>query len=424
LQELYYISILGFALIGTPLFVIMAAFALTAFFLNGTDLSTVAIEMFRIASSPTLITIPLFTLAGYIIAESQSPNRIINLARALVGWIPNGIAVVCILVCAFFTAFTGASGVTIIALGGLISPILLNEGFSKQFSLGLITTCGSLGLLFAPSLPLIIYGLVAQIDIDKLFLAGMLPGLFLILVLAGYAAFQKRTLGKEQPAPASFSLSNLKSALWDARYEAPLPILVLLGIYGGLTTITETAAFTAGYAVLVSFVLNRDLKITADLPRIIISSMTLVGTILIILCCALGLTNYMIDEEVPMHLMEWMRNYIDSPYMFLLYLNVFLLVVGCLMDIFSAIIVVVPLILPIAKEFQIDPYHLAIVFLTNLEIGYITPPVGINLFISGLRFKKSLGEVFWACAPFMIILLAALLVITYVPILSTYLLAR
>lgn len=421
---LYYSIILFFALLGTPLFVVIAAFALTAFYLNGTDISAVAIEMFRVASSPTLITIPLFTLAGYVLAESKSPGRIIALARAAIGWVPNGIALVCILVCSFFTAFTGASGVTIIALGGLVSPILLSEGFSSRFSLGLITTCGSLGLLFAPSLPLIIYGLVAQVDIDKLFLAGLLPGFFLILVLGGYAAFQGKFIEKKAVKRTEFSLAALKEALYGARYEAPLPILVLIGIYGGFTTITETASFTAGYAVLVSFFLNRDLEIRRDLPRIIVSSMTLVGTILIILCCALGLTNYLIDEEVPMKLMEWMRDYISSPYVFLLYLDLFLLVVGCMLDIFSAIIVVVPLIIPIAKEFNIDPYHLAIVFLTNLEIGYITPPVGINLFISSLRFKKSLGEVFRACAPFMIILLGALLVITYFPWLSTFLVNR
>lgn len=413
------IGILLFALCGGPIFAVMGLFAISAFFAQDIEISAVAIEIYRMAQAPTLLTIPLFTFAGYLLAESNSPTRLLKLAEAWIGWIPGGVAIVSLCVCAFFTAFTGASGVTIIALGGLIYPMLLKEGFGEKFSLGLITTSGSLGLLFPPSLPVILYGIVAKVDINQLFLAGIIPGFLLVGLLSLYAAIKGKKGAKAKTIQReAFSLSRGLSAVKEARYELPLPLLVLGGIYGGLITVTEAAAITAFYSLVVVCFLYKDVSWKKDLMRITSESMTLVGAILLILACALGVTNYLVDEEVPMKALEAMRGLITNKYMFLLCLNVFLLLVGSLMDIFSAIIVVVPLILPIAESFDVHPIHLAVIFLTNLEIGYITPPVGINLFISSFRFNKSVIELYKASFPFLILLMLGLLAVTYIPELS------
>ncbi|MGE3611620.1 MAG: TRAP transporter large permease [Bacteriovoracaceae bacterium] len=412
-----YSLIFIFALLGAPIFAVMSAFALAAFYFSGTELSAVAVEIYRLASAPTILTIPLFTFAGYILAESKSPVRLLRLSNALFGWLPGGVAIVAIFICAFFTAFTGASGVTIIALGGLLYPILVKEGYSEKFSLGLITTCGSLGLLFPPSLPIILYGIIAKVDIDKLFLAGFLPGVLLMVILASYSFFQAK--GIKRPKH-QFSISEMKAALWEARFELPLPIFVLGGIYGGIVTATEASALSAFYVLIANCFFTKDLSLIRDVPKVIVESLTLVGAILLILCCALGLTNYLVDEEIPMKILESIRIFITNKYLFLFILNIFLLIVGCLMDIFSAIIVVVPLILPIAEQFGVDPLHLAIVFLTNLEIGYITPPVGINLFISSFRFNRPVLELYKVSVPFLFLLIFALLIITYIPWLSLF----
>ncbi len=407
-------SVIGFcALFGAPIFAIMAALALVAFYFSGIELSAVAVEIYRLASAPTILTIPLFTFAGYVLAESKAPLRLVRLSQALLGWLPGGVAIVCLFVCAFFTAFTGASGVTIIALGGLLYPILLQEGYSDKFSLGLITTCGSLGLLFPPSLPIILYGIIAKVDIDQLFLAGLIPGFVLIIILGSWSVWNARH--RESSPRVSFSWSELRLALWEARFEIPLPVFVLGGIYGGLLTATEASALCAFYVLVVNVFITKDLSLSRDLPKVIVDSLTLVGAILLILCCALGLTNYLVDEEIPMKILGAMRALITNKYLFLFVLNIFLLIVGCLMDIFSAIIVVVPLILPIAEQFGVNPLHLAIVFLTNLEIGYITPPVGINLFISSFRFKRPVLELYRVSIPYLILMLIALIIITYIP---------
>ncbi len=412
---------LGYSLIGllaaagTPIFVVMSLFAMLAFYLAEIEISAVAIEIYRLAQAPTLLTIPLFTFAGYLLAESKSPQRLLRLAEAFLGWMPGGVAIVSLCVCAFFTAFTGASGVTIIALGGLIYPMLIKEQYSEKFSLGLITTSGSLGLLFPPSLPIILYGIVAKVDINELFLAGIIPGALLVFILAGWSVYNGKG---DKTTRIPFSVKNALGAIKEARYELPLPLIILGGIYGGLITVTEAAAITAFYTLVMVVVLYKDIKVKQQLPSIVKDSMTLVGAILLILACALGLTNYLVDEEVPMKILAAMKELIQNKWMFLLCLNVFLLIVGSLMDIFSAIIVVVPLILPIAQEFNVHPIHLAIIFLTNLEIGYITPPVGINLFISSFRFDKSVLSIYKASAPYLILLLSALVLITYVPWLS------
>ncbi len=390
----------------------MAALALISFYFSGIELSAVSVEIYRLASAPTILTIPLFTFAGYVLAESKAPVRLLRLSQSLLGWMPGGVAIVCLFVCAFFTAFTGASGVTIIALGGLLYPILIQEGYSERFSLGLITTCGSLGLLFPPSLPIILYGIIAKVDIDQLFLAGLVPGFVLLLVLGGYSILNAKDIKKIKHP---FSFQELKLSLWEAKYELPLPIFILGGIYGGLLTATEASALSAFYVFIVNVFFTKDLSLSRDLPKVIIDSLTLVGAILLVLCCALGLTNYLVDEEIPMKILEAMRSFITNKYLFLFVLNIFLLIVGCLMDIFSAIIVVVPLILPIAEQFGVNPLHLAIVFLTNLEIGYITPPVGINLFISSFRFNRPVLELYRVSVPFLILMLIGLIIITYIP---------
>ncbi len=408
-----YFLILIAALIGSPIFVIMTLISAVAFTFADEQLSVIAVEIYRMASAPTLLTIPLFTFAGYLMAESKSPERLLKLANGALGWLPGGVAIVSLVICAFFTAFTGASGVTIIALGGLLYPMLIKEKYPEDFTLGLITTSGSLGLLFPPSLPIILYGIVAKVDIDKLFLAGLLPGLLLIVVLSGYSIFKGTDIKLKKFNPQEF-WEGIKAA----RYEIPLPFIVLGGIYSGAITPTEASALCAFYVLIMECFLYKDINLLKDVPRITKDCMSLVGAILLILSCALGLTSYLVDEEIPLKILEMMQSLISDKLVFLLFLNVFLLLVGAMMDIFSAIIVVVPLILPIAEEFGVNPIHLAIIFLTNLEIGYITPPVGINLFISSFRFKKSVLHLYKVAIPYFLLMLFALIIITYVPWLS------
>jgi len=418
MTSVFVTALLVSAVCGAPLFVIFGGMALTLFGAIGIDPQAIIIEMYRMASSPTLVAIPLFTFAGYILAESKSPERLVNLYRALFGWVPGGLAIVSFVACAFFTSFNGASGVTIIALGGLLYPLLTKERYTERFSMGLITTSGSLGLLFPPSLPLILYAVVAQVNVDALFLAGIIPGILLIVMLS---LFSMRAGKRAKVVRPPFDLATVWPALRQAAWIVPLPFIVLGGIYGGIFTPSEAAAVTVIYVLFVEIVIYRDISIRKDIPRIAAQSMVLVGSILIILGCALGLTNYMVDEQIPMKIIELMRTFITSKWVFLAILNVFLLIVGCLMDIFSATIVVVPLIVPIAKEFGVNPVHLGIIFLTNLEIGYIHPPLGLNLFISSIRFKRPIMEICITVLPFLVVLLLALIIITYVPALSTWL---
>jgi C4-dicarboxylate transporter, DctM subunit len=412
------IGLVVLALLGAPLFAIIGCIAMMAFSGAGIDPSAVTVELYRISSNPTLVAIPLFTFAGYMLAESKTPERIVNLARAFFGWMPGGLAIVALLTCALFTAFTGASGVTIVALGGLLYPILVTEKYGERFSLGLVTTTGSLGLLFPPSLPIILYAVISKISVDQLFVAGLLPGFLLVVALGVYSIRN----GMKMNVPRTpFSLQGAVKAVRNAIWEIPLPIIVIGGIYSGLFTATEAAAITAFYVLIVEVFIYRDLKLFADVPRVMRESMLLVGAILMIIGTAMGLTNYLVDEEVPMKLFELTKTFISSPVLFLVILNLFLIVVGMMMDIFSAIMVVVPLIIPIATAYGVDPVHLGIIFLANLEIGYLTPPVGLNLFISSLRFHKPVFTVVRSIAPFTVVLLVSLIVITYVPDLSLWL---
>ena len=400
--------------IGTPVFVVISALALYLFSANQIDIAAVIIEMHRMATTPVLVAIPLFTFAGYLLSESGAPKRLIRLSNAILGWLPGGLSVIALITCAVFTALTGATGLTIIALGGILLPAMVRAKYPELFSLGLITTSGTLGLLFPPSLPLIIYAIVAEVRIDQLFIAGILPGILLVVALSIYNVFKAR---RTQVPRTGFQVKELTQAIWEAKWELPLPIVVLGGIYSGYVAVSEAAAITAVYVLLVEVFIYRDIKIKA-LPEIMKKSMVLVGGVLIILGAAMGLTNYLIDAEIPMKLLDFFKTHIESRFLFLIVLNVFLLAVGCTMGIFSALVVVVPLLTPIGQAYGIDPLHLGIIFLTNLEIGASLPPLGINLFISSMRFERPVLKLYVASLPFIAILLLCLAVITYLPWLS------
>jgi tripartite ATP-independent transporter DctM subunit len=402
------------ALAGAPLFTIIGAIGLLAFSAAGTDTSALIVELYRLADFPALIAIPLFTFAGYLLAESQAPRRLVHLAEALFGWMPGGLAVVALFSTAIFTAFSGASGVTIIALGGLIYPALIKQNYPAGFSLGLMTTSGSLGLLFPPSLPIILYSIVASVNIDKLFLAGLIPGIVLLVILSAYSI---RTGLVAQVPRTLFRWKTVWNALRESALEAPLPVVVIGGIYGGVFTATEAAAVTAVYVLVVEVFIRREIKFTVDLPRVIRESIILVGAILVMLGASMGVTSYVIDEQIPMRLFAFISQFVSSKVVFLIILNMFILVMN-MVEIFSAIIIVVPIIVPVALQYGVDPVHLGIIFLLNLEIGYMTPPLGLNLFLSSLRFGKPLTEVYRTVLPFFALLLAVLLLITYFPQLS------
>ncbi len=411
--------------LGAPLFAVIAAVALYGFHQDGIDLSVIAIEFWRLTEMPALEAIPFFTLAGYLLSESGAPARLVRFSDALLGWMPGGLAVVTVVGSALFTAFTGASGVTIIALGALLYPALVQAGYGNRFSLGLVTTAGSMGLLFAPALPLILYGVVAQqtlsqlgqggqAGIDQMFRAGVLPGLLLLLVLSAWAV-------RKAPArPRASQRPRLKAVLRESAWELPLPVLVLGGIYGGWFAVSEAAAVTALYVFVVEVVIRREIPWRA-LPRITRESMLLVGAILLILGVSLASTNLMIDRGVPEQLFQWLSQRVESGTAFLLLLLLFLLLLGMVLDIFSALVLVVPMILPLGLAYDMHPVHLGIVFLAAMQLGYLTPPVGMNLFISAWRFEQPVLRVYRATWPFFLVLLLAVAVIAFVPALSLWL---
>ena len=407
------------AILGAPLFAVIAASAMLGFQGQDSDLMIMSIEIQSIASMPFLAAIPLFTFAGYVLSESNAPKRLVRLTGALLGWMPAGLAIVCLAVCAFFTAFTGASGVTIIALGAILYPALKQDGYGDKFNLGLVTSAGSLGLLFAPSLPLILYGVIAEVSIDNLFLAGILPGLLMLIMLSGYSLWVNRGIRKPL---SSFSIKEVGSALRESLWELPLPFVVLGGIYSGFFAVSEAAAITALYVLIVEVVVLREIPLR-ELPRIMRSSMVLVGGILIILGASVASTSYMIDADIPQRLFEIVATMVSSQTTFLILLLLFLLILGAILDIFSAIVLVVPLILPIAAGYGINEVHLGIVFLAAMQLGYLTPPVGLNLFIASYRFEKPIMHVYSATFPFLIILMLSVILITFLPQLSLFFLS-
>ena len=401
-------------ILGAPIFIVLSGLALYLLSSGQIDSSAMIIEMHRMATTPILVAIPLFAFAGYLRSESGTPRRLIRLSDAILGWLPGGLSIIALIACAIFTALTGATGLTIIALGGILFPAMLRGRYPETFSLGLLTTSGTLGLLFPPSLPLIIYAIVAKVGIDQLFLAGLLPGLLLMLLLTPFCIQKAMTA---QVPRTQFSVSEVFSALRGGIWELPLPLVVLGGIYSGYFVVSEAAAITAFYVLLIEVVIYRDIPLK-ELPGIMKKSMVLVGGILIILGAALGLTNCLIDDEIPMKVLDFFQARISSPFLFLVVMNLFLLAVGCIMGMFSALTVIIPLISPIALAYGIHPVHLGIIFLTNLEIGASIPPLGINLFISSIRFDKPVLQLYVASLPFIAILLVGLLIITYFPWLS------
>ncbi len=400
------------AVLGAPIFVVLGGAALIFFFADGVPVAAIPVEIYSIAVSPVIPALPLFTLAGIVLAEGGSSRRLVRLFRALFGWMPGGLAIATTLVCAFFTTFTGASGVTILALGGLLLPVLLTNGYGERFSVGLLVATGSIGLLFPPSLAVILYAVVAHVPIPDLFMAGIVPG---ILMVTAVCLFGVRAARRGQAPRSRFDPGEAAAALWESKWEMMLPVIVVGGIFGGFSTLTEAAAMTAVYALIVETAVHRDLHPTRDLPGVLVGCIALIGGVLMILGVAMGLTNYLVDAQVPMKAAAWVTAHIESRTLFLLALNLSLLAVGCLMDIFSATVVVVPLILPVGLAFGIDPLHLGIIFLVNLELGYLTPPVGMNLLIAAFRFDRPLIEVCQNALPFLLVLLVVLMLVTYVP---------
>jgi tripartite ATP-independent transporter DctM subunit len=405
------------AVLGTPLFAVIAVGALISFARGGVDGMVVPMEIYRIAETPVLLAIPLFTFAGYLLGESRAPQRLVRVTNALLGWLPGGLAVVALATCALFTAFTGASGVTIVALGALLVPALAEAGYDSDFRLGLVTTSGSLGLLFAPSLPLILYGIVAQQSVDDLFRAGILPGLLMLVLLSAWSIRAGRKARRVTQAPRRIRWREIVDALAEAKWEVPLPILVLGGVYGGVFAVSEAAVVTVVYVFVVEVLIHREVS-WSRLPAVVRESMVMVGGILIVLGASLASTNALIDAQVPQRLFEAVTAHVTSRLTFLLLLNLFLLVLGMMLDIFSALVIVVPLLLPLAAGFGIDPIHLGIVFLANMQIGYCTPPVGMNLFIASYRFDTPVVDLYRATIPFLVILLLSVVIITYWPWLS------
>ena len=402
------------ASIGTPLFVIIICLALLSFATGQVDLTIVFIEMYRLADMPALTAIPLFALSGFLLARSGAAHRLVGVSQALLGWLPGGLAVMALSICALLTAFTGASGMTIVAVGGLLFPALQEQRFPEKFSLGLLTTSGSLGLLFPPSIPLIVYAVVAEVPVDDLFLAGIAPGLVMVFCLGVYSVY----VGRGLPPPPAPEL-NAFQALKEGALELALPVVVIIGIYSGFIAVSEAAALSVLYVLCVEMLVHREIK-PRHLPGIVRDTMILVGGIFVIIAAATAYTSYLVDAQIPAQLLEWIRGSIDSKLLFLILLNLFLLAVGCMIDMFSALVVVVPLILPIAEAYGVHPVHLGIIFLANLEIGYSTPPVGLNLFIASARLKRPILDLYRASLPFLLILLGVLLVITYFPQLSLF----
>lgn len=405
------------ALLGAPLFTALAAIALVTSFATDISPDILIIEMNRLASSPNMIALPLFILAGIIMANGGAAQRLVTFYRANFGSLPGGAAIVTLTTCVFFTMFSGASGVTILALGGLLYPVLKSEGYPEKFNLGLLTTSGSLGLLFPPSLAIIIYSIVANVSIEDMFLAGLIPGALLILMLSLYSIYCGHRFNVPRHAfVLNDAIKTTKHCLWDLL----LPVGIIIGIFGGFVSLTEAAAVTATYVLFIETVVHKTLSIKKDTAKLLTESSLLFGSLIIILLIALGLTNLLIDAQVPMHLLAFIEQFIDSKIQFLILLNIFLLLVGALMDIFSALLVVVPLLLPLAERYGVHPVHLGIIFLANLEIGYSTPPVGMNLFIASQRFNKPILTLFRSTFPFLIIMLIWLLAITYIPSLSLW----
>jgi C4-dicarboxylate transporter, DctM subunit len=425
-MNLFFLSIcvlLIFILLEAPLFTVIAGLSIVCFYFIDHDplsIQMILIEMNRLASMPVLIALPMFTFTGCLLTESNAPIRIMNFLRAITGKLPGGMAIAAVIGCAFFAALTGASGVTIVAIGGILYPILIKEKYSETFSLGLLTTSGSLGLLFPPSLPIILYGVVAKINIHEIFTAAIIPGVLSIFVLSFYSFLKECSGGKsmQESTDQVTSRYSIRETFTAAAWEWPIIGLIVAGIYGGFVTIAEVSAVVAVYVTVVECFILKEIKLFRQLPGIIVESAILSGAIIVILSFALGFTGYLVDEKIPNLILGYLTEITQNKYVFLAGLNIFLIAVGCIMDIFSAIVIIVPIIVPVAIQYGIDPVHLCIIFLLNLEIGYSTPPVGMNLFIASLKFKKPVPLLYRASIPYLLLLFSLLLIVTYFPSVS------
>jgi C4-dicarboxylate transporter, DctM subunit len=407
--------LLAATLLGSPVFAAMSGLGMILFWREATPVSAVTAEIYRLIASPTLPAIPLLTATGFVLAETQAPHRLVRFFHALFGFMPGGVAVLVGAVCALFTAFTGGSGVTIIALGGLVYPILLEDGYSERFSLGLVTAAGSLGLLFPPSLPVILYSVVAKVPADQLFIAGMVPGFLLLVLVAAYGI----SVGRKLRIPRQpFVWRETLAATWETKWELSIPLSMALLFGTGLASLLETSAFACAYTIFIACFIHRDLHFLRQLPQVLVKAAALVGAVLILLSCAMGLTSYLVDAQIPDQLLNMVQQQIHSPLVFLLALNVVLLVLGSVLEIFSAIVVLTPLVIPLGAAFGIHPVHLGVIILANLELGFLFPPVGLNLFLSSSRFGKPMVALYRNVLPFLVILALGVLLITYVPALS------
>ncbi|AJQ94587.1 TRAP transporter large permease [Gynuella sunshinyii] len=409
-----------FAVVGVPLFLIILAFAIWGFYSSEIDLMVLPIELYRLTESSVLMALPMFAFAGFLLSESKTADRLVRLSNAALGWLPGGMIIIALLTSSFFTMLTGGSGVTIVALGALLLPALTQSGYGERFSIGLITSSGSMGLLLPPAIPLLLYGVIAQqmdisgVEIKDLFIAGLLPALMMIVVIYVYGLWANR----HDPLPTQpFSARELWLSVKEAKWELAVPVIVLGGIFSGLLVVSDAAAVTAIYVLIIEVFVYKEIRLR-DVPKVMRDSMIMVGGILMILGVAMALTNYLVDAEIPQVLFNFIQANVTDKFTFLVLLNIFLLILGAFLDIFAAIIIMVPLILPVAVNYGIDPVHLGIVFVANMQIGYFTPPVGMNLFIASYRFNKSITTLYRATIPFMLVLLITVLIITYVPWLS------
>lgn len=422
----FLILLLVATVLGAPLYVTLGGAAVMLFWSEGSTVDALPVDQYGLVTNPTLPTLPLFTLAGYFLAEGGASQRLIRVFTALVGSIRGGTVIMTFLVCAFFTTFTGASGVTILALGGLLLPVLLASKYSEKNSLGIITSAGALGLLFPPSLPLILYAIIAgNVTIQQMFLGGLIPGIIMLAIMTTVGILQGPKGAKAQRQP--FEFKEAFAALWDAKWELAIPVVAVGALFSGTFTPVEAASLTALYAFFVETVIYRDLKFVKtqpekkNLPQTMGECGLLIGGVLLILGLALGFTNYLVFAEIPTLAVEWVSAHISSPWVFLLCLNLALFAVGCLMDVYSAIVVIVPLITPLGLAFGIDPIHLGIIFLANLEAGFLTPPVGMNLFLSSYRFGKPMVLIMKAVVPMLLATVFTVLLVTYIPWLTTWL---
>ncbi len=412
--------VLASVVVGSPIFILLGGAAVVFFWGEGVTLASIPTEMYRIVASPFLPTIPIFALAGHILAEGRTSDRLVRVFRAWFGWIPGGTAVAATLLCAFFTTFTGASGVTILALGGVLLPVLLHSGFGKRFSTGLLTATGSIGLLFPPSLVVILYGVIAGVSIIDVFKAALVPGIMLVLPVCIVCIWYGERTGAGR---SSFRVREALAALNEAKWEVLLPVVVLLLIFGGICSLVEAAAFTVLYALAVGMLIHRDLNLRR-LYEVLLKCGILVGGILIIIGVGMGLTSYLVDAQIPMQAATWAREHIHARWLFLLALNGALIVAAAIMDVFASLVVMVPLILPMAKAFGVDPLHIGVIFMANLELGYLTPPAGLNLFFASYRFEQPLLRVARDALPFLLLMAVVVLIITYCPVVTIGVLER